>query len=184
MSGAGGGTLVRAASQVIQGSLPPATTRSSRPSVTPLAVTLATTCGDRLEGTVVASALTPPTGNRLREVNFSPMRNARVTVDGQTIASGQGIALPEQPAALPFTVRRATLGQPALASFTAVDARGPWSSYAGGGVDAGFSGVVAPPFGPGRPSPPAVLRHPGCARTPGAGGRRRRRGSLPPGVSW
>ncbi|MCC6179772.1 MAG: YncE family protein [Chloroflexi bacterium] len=130
LSGIGGGTLATTDVEVgvgIASCLP-------RPSVT----TLTTPRGDHLDVTIVASALNPPNNNRLRELHFGQLQNARVTFNGQTVTSGQGITLTNQPTTLTFTVQRATPGQPTLAPFTVVDDCGSWPSFAGGGVDAGF----------------------------------------------
>ncbi|MCC6179771.1 MAG: YncE family protein [Chloroflexi bacterium] len=130
LSGVGGGTL--ATSDVVIGV--GVASCQPRPSVT----TLTTPRGDHLDVTIVASALNPETSNRLRELHFGQLQNARVTVNGQTVTSGQGITLASQPTTLTFTIQRATPGQPTLAPFTVVDDCGSWPSFAGGGVNAGF----------------------------------------------
>jgi VCBS repeat-containing protein len=76
--------------------------------------------------------------NALRSVRFGPLQNAKVTLNGQPVASGQTVTLPVGSGAVDFTVERATPGQATTVPLTAVDGCGAWQTLVGGGPGAGF----------------------------------------------
>ena len=65
-------------------------------------------------------------------------QNAKVTLNGQAIASGQTVAAPPGVFALTFTVERAMPGRAATVPLTVVDGCGAWPTFVGGGPAAGF----------------------------------------------
>jgi hypothetical protein len=60
--------------------------------------------------------------NPLKELRFGALQNARVTLNGQPVASGQVVTPPAGASALDLTVERAT----------------QWPTFVGGGTGAGF----------------------------------------------
>ena len=67
------------------------------------------------------------------------MSNASVTLNGQTMVSGQALALPANATQAVFTVGRAVAGQAMTVPLTVVDACGPWRTLVGAGT--GVSGL-------------------------------------------
>jgi CSLREA domain-containing protein len=94
--------------------------------------------GGRLTVHVESTPLNTPANNPIRSLTFGPLQNARVTLNGQTIASGQSFAPPTSATAIDFTVERVTPGQATTVPFTLVDGCGEWTSLVGGGAAAGF----------------------------------------------
>jgi hypothetical protein len=94
--------------------------------------------GARLVVRVEATPLNGPVNNQIRELRFGQLRNARVTVNGQGVASGQTVSPATSAPVLDFTVERVTPGQPTTVPFTVVDACGEWQTFVGGGTQAGF----------------------------------------------
>jgi len=87
----------------------------------------------------VETAATPTQQNNpLKQVTFGAVQNAKVTLNGQSIASGQVIGMPVNTYAVDFTVERVTPGQPTTVPLTVVDGCGEWPTFVGGGSDAGF----------------------------------------------
>ena len=93
--------------------------------------------GGALESTITASGANAP-GNALTQLRFGTFTNAVVTLNGQTITSGQTVTLPASTTSVTLTVRRATAGQVTTVPLTAVDGCGEWPTFVGGGVGAGF----------------------------------------------
>ncbi|MCC7367816.1 MAG: hypothetical protein IT306_05310 [Chloroflexi bacterium] len=87
---------------------------------------------------VATSALNSNQANPLNELRFGALRNVRVALNGQPVASGQNVSLPPGAAAVDFTVERVTPGQATIVPFTVVDGCGSWSTFVGGGASAGF----------------------------------------------
>jgi hypothetical protein len=74
----------------------------------------------------------------LRELRFGAFQNAKVTLNGQPLSSGQTYSVPGGAGAADFTVERVTPGQPTTVPFTVVDGCGEWQTLVGGGAGAGF----------------------------------------------
>ena len=89
--------------------------------------------GGKLQATVEALPLDGQTNNRLREIRFGEMQNGKVTLNGQTVASGAAYIVPGTSTQVVFTVERATPGQATTVPITAVDECGSWPSFVGGG---------------------------------------------------
>jgi len=94
--------------------------------------------GGKLMVDIQASPLSTQEPNSLRALRFGTLQNARVTLNGQPIASGQAVDVPAASAAIDFTVERATPGQPTTVPRTVVDGCGEWRTFVGGGLSAGF----------------------------------------------
>jgi hypothetical protein len=76
--------------------------------------------------------------NPIQQVRFGTFQNATVTLNGQTVASGQTFTLPSNTVAVDFTVDRQNRAQATTAPFTVVDGCGSWQTFVGGGAGAGF----------------------------------------------
>jgi VCBS repeat-containing protein len=76
--------------------------------------------------------------NPLRQIKFGEMPNARVTLNGQPVRSGDDVTLPAITTAVDFTVERVTPGQATTVHFVVVDDCGEWKTFVGGGAGAGF----------------------------------------------
>lgn len=92
--------------------------------------------GGALQVRVEATPLNTRENNPLREVRFGAFQNARVSLNGQQVASGQTITLPPDTHGLDFTVERISAGQAAMVYFTAVDSCGEFPAFVGGGPSA------------------------------------------------
>ena len=114
-------------------------------------VVAATTCGPRptvqtspvagggkLQVQIVTAPLNVQTLNPLSELRFGAFQNAKVTLDGQPIASGQTFTVPTRTNRVSFTVERVNPGQATTVPFTVVDGCGEWPTFVGGGTAAGF----------------------------------------------
>jgi len=93
-----------------------------------------TASGGQLQVTVTASPLNTQAANPMTTIRFWTFQNARVTLNGQTIASGQAVPIPANTTSLSFTVARATPGQATNVPFTVVDTCGEWPTFVGGGT--------------------------------------------------
>jgi len=107
---------------------------SPRPNVTS---TLAVGGGE-LAVHVEATPLNTQTNNFLQRLQFSVLDNATVTLNGQSIASGQTVTFPPNTVVTDFTIRRTVAGQAATVFLTVVDGCGSWRTFVGGGTAAGF----------------------------------------------
>jgi hypothetical protein len=76
----------------------------------------------------------PGAANPLAGLTFGVLRNARVTLGGQPVASNQPVALGPNTTQVTFTVERATPGQAVTVPLTAVDVCGPWQTFVGAGT--------------------------------------------------
>jgi hypothetical protein len=94
--------------------------------------------GGRLNVHVEATPLNNRSNNPLHQIQFGALQNAKVTLNGQPIASGQIYVVPANVVALDFTVERVTPGQATTVPFTLVDGCGEWQTFVGGGAVAGF----------------------------------------------
>jgi hypothetical protein len=92
----------------------------------------------KLQVHVEATPLNTQRPNPLQALRFGTFQNARVTLNGQPVTSGQTFSVPANTTALDFTVERATPGQPTTVPFTVVDGCGEWQTFVGGGTNAGF----------------------------------------------
>ena len=79
-----------------------------------------------------------PAPNPLQQIRFGQFQNAKVTIGGQNVASGQVYTVPAGATSVDFTVERVTPGQPVMVPFTVVDGCGEWRTFVGGGNAAGF----------------------------------------------
>jgi hypothetical protein len=94
--------------------------------------------GVSLSVVVAVSPLNTGESNAIREFRFGGFQNARVSRNGQVIASGQAIALPANSTTFDFVVERVQPGSAATVQLTAVDSCGEWPTFVGGGPAAGF----------------------------------------------
>jgi VCBS repeat-containing protein len=84
---------------------------------------------------------TPPNGqqpNALQQLRFGTTQNATVTLNGQTVVSGQTVTLPPSTQAVDLTVERQNGAQATTVPFTVVDGCGSWQTFVGAGAGAGF----------------------------------------------
>ena len=94
--------------------------------------------GRKLQAHVESTPLNTQQTNPLKQLKFGTFQNAKVTLNGQTIASGQTVAVPAAATTINFAVERATPGQATTVPFTVVDGCGEWPTFVGGGTAAGF----------------------------------------------
>ena len=94
--------------------------------------------GGKLAVHVASTPLNGQQNNPLLQLQFETLENARVTLNGQPIASGQTYTAPPNTFAVDFTVERVTPGHPTTVPFTVVDGCGSWKTFVGGGTGAGF----------------------------------------------
>jgi hypothetical protein len=90
--------------------------------------------GGQLQVTVGTSLLNTGAANPMTTIRFGTFQNATVTLNSQTITSGQTVTLPANTSSVTFTVRRATANQPTTVPFTVVDTCGEWPTFVGGGT--------------------------------------------------
>jgi hypothetical protein len=109
-------------------------TCTPRPKVT---VTSAVSAG-KLATHIQTTPLNTQQPNAVRTVRFGTLQNAKVTLNGQQISTGQTFTVPAEASAVDFTVERATPGQATTVPFTVVDGCGEWQTFVGGGTAAGF----------------------------------------------
>ena len=94
--------------------------------------------GDRLLVRVEATPLNTQQPNTLKQIRFGAFQNARVTLNGQAVGSGQTVTPPANASAVDFSVERVTPGQATTVPLTVVDGCGEWPTFVGGGTGAGF----------------------------------------------
>jgi hypothetical protein len=95
--------------------------------------------GGRLAVHIAPTAASPARPqSSIQRLQFGTLQNAKVTLNGQTIASGQSVTLPVGTLAVDFTVERLTAGQATTVPFTVLDDCGSWPTFVGGGTGAGF----------------------------------------------
>jgi hypothetical protein len=87
---------------------------------------------------VESTPLNAPANNPLQQIRFGVFQNATVSLNGQTITSGQTITIPPGTISVDFVVRRSVAGQPTTVPFTVTDGCGDWTTFVGGGVSSGF----------------------------------------------
>jgi hypothetical protein len=97
-----------------------------------------TSVGGRLIAHVQVSPLNGQQPNTLRSLRLGALRNARVSVNGQPVTSGQSATVPAGSTAIDLTVERVTPGQAITVPFTVVDGCGEWQTFVGGGPGAGL----------------------------------------------
>jgi hypothetical protein len=74
----------------------------------------------------------------IKEIRFGTFENARVTLNGQPVASGQTVTFPPNTTSIDLKVERITPGQPTHVPFVVVDSLGEFPTFVGGGASAGF----------------------------------------------
>ena len=94
--------------------------------------------GSKLQVHIGTTATPTQQNNPLTVLKFGAFQNAKVTLNGQPIASGQNVTMPPNTYAVDFTVERVTAGQATTVPLTVVDACGEWPTFVGGGTGAGF----------------------------------------------
>jgi hypothetical protein len=92
----------------------------------------------KLQVHVEATPMNTGQNNRLQSVTVGTLQNAKVTLNGQVLTSGQTYAVPANTVGVDFTVERETPGQPTTVPLTVVDGCGSWPTFVGGGAAAGF----------------------------------------------
>src|SRR5262249_36337187 len=102
----------------------------------PQVMTAPATAAGKLQVHLPTSPLSTRQNNFLLTLTFGTLTNAKVTANGQTIASGQTITLPANSTSLDFTVERVTPGQAVTVAYTVLDSCGSWPSFVGGGAGA------------------------------------------------
>jgi YVTN family beta-propeller protein len=104
----------------------------------PRVQTAVATGGGTLQIQVQGTPLTTQEPDPVRSLRFGTLQNAKVTVNGQPIASGETFTAPAGSTAVAFSVERITPGQPTTVPFTVTDGCGEWQTFVGGGAGAGF----------------------------------------------
>lgn len=94
--------------------------------------------GGKLQVNLASTPLNTNVTNPMTSLTFDALSNARVTLNGQTISSGQTVTLPANSTTVAFTVERITAGQATTAQLTVTDGCGTWKTVVGGGASAGF----------------------------------------------
>jgi chitinase len=94
--------------------------------------------GGRLTVVVEPTPLNTQRNNRVVSLRFGTLQNARVTVSGLPVTSGQTVTPPANALSIEYSVERVTPGQATTVPFTVVDACGEWQTFVGGGAAAGF----------------------------------------------
>jgi hypothetical protein len=94
--------------------------------------------GGKLQVHIEATQLNTGQNNRVSELRFGQLANARVTLNGQTVSDNQTVTLPANMFGADFTVERVTPGQATTVPFTVVDGCGEWKTFVGGGAGASF----------------------------------------------
>jgi hypothetical protein len=94
--------------------------------------------GGALHVHIESTPLNTPTNNLLREVRLGGFQNAAVTLNGQTVTSGQTVTIPANAVGVDLVVRRVAAGQPTTVPLTVVDGCGEWTTFVGGGAAAAF----------------------------------------------
>jgi len=92
----------------------------------------------KLQVHVESTPLNTRQPNPLKQIKFGAFENARVTLNGQPVGSGQTFTPPTNANAMDFTVERATPGQATTVHLVVVDGCGEWPTFVGGGTGAGF----------------------------------------------
>jgi YVTN family beta-propeller protein/VCBS repeat-containing protein len=103
----------------------------------PVKVTQTVSAG-KLVAHVQVSPLNGQQPNMLRGLRFGTLQNAKVSLNGQPMASSQMVTPPAGTAAVDVTVERATPGQATTVPLTVVDGCGEWQTFVGGGPGTGF----------------------------------------------
>lgn len=94
--------------------------------------------GGKLSVHIEATPLNTQENNPLQSVRFGALQNAKVVLNGQSIASGQVMATPTGVVFVDFVVERLVPGRATMVPFTVVDGCGVWQTFVGGGAGAGF----------------------------------------------
>jgi hypothetical protein len=94
--------------------------------------------GGKLQVHVEATSLNTQQPNLLRTLRFGTLQNARVTLNGEPMTSGQSFTISGSSSSADFTVERETPGQATTVPFMVVDGCGEWQTLVGGGTGASF----------------------------------------------
>lgn len=94
--------------------------------------------GGTLRATITSTQLNTNAANPITSIRLGTLQNARVTLNGQTLSSGQTLTLPANTTALELVITRITPGQATTVPLTVVDGCGEWQTVVGGGAGAGF----------------------------------------------
>ncbi len=100
--------------------------------------TTPTAGGGKLTVRVEATPLNTRANNPLQQIKFGDLQNAKVTLGGKQIASGEPYAVPAGSVSVTFTVERERPGLATTVPFGVVDGCGTWQTFVGGGAGAGF----------------------------------------------
>ncbi len=87
----------------------------------------------RLDVTITAGTGPGAPSNRLRALRFGGPSNARVLVNGQSVAGGTRVMLPATGGPARFVVERLQADVPAMVPLVVEDLCGDWSTFVGGG---------------------------------------------------
>jgi hypothetical protein len=102
----------------------------------PRIVSTPTAGGGKLAVHVESSLRNTGETNPVSQIIFGQFLNAKVTLNGQTITSGQVVTLPANVTSVDFIVERVAAGQATTVSFTVNDTCGTFPTFVGGGAGA------------------------------------------------
>lgn len=88
--------------------------------------------------TLTTSPLNTAAANPITELRFGVLQNATVSVNGQPVASNQTVSVGGGATSVQLIVDRVTPGLHTNVPLRVVDACGEWSTFVGGGPNAGF----------------------------------------------
>jgi hypothetical protein len=111
----------------------PAASCSPRPSAR---VETAKLTPGRLDVTITAGVGAGAPNNRVRALRFGTPTNARILLNGQSMAAGARVTLPAGSGSATFVVERIQAGTGATAPLIVEDDCGDWSTFVGGGPSA------------------------------------------------
>ncbi|HZO26786.1 MAG TPA: SGNH/GDSL hydrolase family protein [Chloroflexota bacterium] len=121
-------------------------TPSPTPTLTPTPTPTLSPCSPRPRilvstargepGRLVATIAVTGAGNGLRELRFGEVKNALVTVAGQSGRAGLVVTLPGMPTSVAIGVTRERAAEPVHVPLVVVDQCGDWSTFVGGGPTA------------------------------------------------
>ncbi|MCC7368339.1 MAG: hypothetical protein IT306_07950 [Chloroflexi bacterium] len=94
--------------------------------------------GGALRATITSTPLNTNAANPIASIRLGTLQNARVTLNGQVLGSGQTVTLPANTVAFELVVTRVAAGQTTTVPLTVVDGCGEWQTMVGGGAGAGF----------------------------------------------
>lgn len=136
----GGATVGRATATgtVVNDDIPVEPQAPQACSPRPRVRTEPTAGGGKLQVRIEATPMNTQVNNPLQRLTFGAFQNAKVTMNGQAVSSGQTLTVPAGVVFVDFTVERVTAGQASTVHLTVVDGCGSWTTFVGGGTGAGF----------------------------------------------